>query len=947
MEFCLLGPLFVCRSGNAVPIARGMQQSLLAALLLSANKVVPVNELAEALWGLDPPPSARASLQNMVLRLRRSLADGSRSRIITQPGGYQIRVERGELDVDRFETLLAAAREAGRAGTHAEAAGLFRAALSLWRGRPLTGVPSDLLTQREVPRLEEMRLQALEARIDSDMRIGRHAEVITELRQLVTANPHRERLHVLLMLALHENGQQADALAAYQFARSLLIAELGVEPGAELRWVQRQILTGHSPRPASQPVEMTASPRQSTRPGTGQGVAVVPRQLPTATQAFTGRAGELAELARTLETAGTHAALICAITGMAGVGKTALGLRWAQQIAPRFPDGQLYADLRGFGPTGRPVAPTDALTAFLDALGITSAKIPANEEARQCLYRSRLAGRRMLIFLDNAQDEAQVRPLLPGGPGCVVIVTSRNQLGGLAAVEGAFLLGLGVMSESDAWMLLASRLGHKRVSADQGVVTDLIRLCARLPLALTIVAARSAATPHLPLACLADELSDARTRLDALDTGDVSAALRAVFSWSDLSLSPLAAETFRLLGLYPGPDVTITAAASLAGLDQRKARTVITELARGHLVVEQTSGRYSSHDLLRAYAAELSGELPERARLVAVRRLLDYYLDTATTAARVCGPTTRPGWELTTPQAPSPGSPADRESACAWLEAERSVIRSLAALAERHSLDAYTWQLAEVMRDFYLRRGHWHDMLAVERSAMAAAARAGAHEAEAASRLALGTALTWLCLDEEAHDELCGALRVYHTLGHRRKGESQAHIQLARVARHQDDFRAAISHCNHARRFARDGGHLAEQAHALTMLGSVYAQLGTFRLANACCRQALELHSQTGERLGEALSLQVLGHVCIRTGCPEEAIPLLQMAASIFLESGHRHYHAATLNFLADAYGAAGCKADARHLRQEAFSTLKDLNHPAVEDLRAKLAAGREPTATQ
>ena len=472
MEFFLLGPLEVRHGGRVVPVAPGRQRALLAALLLSGNRVVMADELAEALWGSVPPPSARASLQTYVMRLRQALGDAGRSRITSQPGGYLISLRPGELDVERFESSLAAARQAARAGSHAAAAGRLRAALSLWRGQPLAGVPSDILAVREVPRLAEMRLQALEARIEADLHLGRHAEVIVELRQLAAAEPLRERLHALLMLALYRDGQQARALAAYQAVRRVLVAELGAEPGAELRRLQQQILTADpalaAPAHAADsslevlglggagceelssrlvvdlggegtPASVLAGRQGSSgRGGGARRERVVPQQLPAAVRHFAGRADELAALDGLLDGAGggPGTVVISAIDGTAGVGKTTLAVRWAHSVAERFPDGQLYVNLRGFDPSGVPVAAAEAVRGFLDALQVPVRQIPASLDAQAGLYRSLLAGKRMLIVLDNARDAEHVRPLLPGSRACCVIVTSRCSLMSLVASQG-------------------------------------------------------------------------------------------------------------------------------------------------------------------------------------------------------------------------------------------------------------------------------------------------------------------------------------------------------------------------------------------------------------------------------------------------------------------------------------------------------------------------------
>ena len=625
--------------GVVVPVQKGKQRALLAALLLNAGRAVSLDELAEALWGPDPPPSARVTIQNYVMRLRKALGDTGTSRIGTLPSGYAIQADASELDVARFEDLLCAARAAARERRWRDAADQARSAVSLWRGDPLADVGSELLADREVPRLAEMRLQALETRIDADLHLGCHADVITELRRLVARDPLRERLHAQLMLALYRDGRQAEALAAYQRARQVLVEELGAEPGTGLRDMHQQVLTGDPALAFVPPVPGPASASSAAPPAARPAPAGLPRELPAAVPHFTGRAGALAVLTELLDRPEFSATVvISAINGTAGVGKTALAVHWAHQVSQRFPDGQLYVNLRGYDPSGAPLLSADAVRGFLDALGVPAAQIPAAPQAQAGLYRSLLSGRRMLILLDNARDVAQVRPLLPGSAGCLVLVTSRSQLTGLVAADGARVLTVDVLTDAEALALLGRRLGPERVAAEPAAAAELIMLCARLPLALNIAAARAAARPKHSLAAVAAALRGERGRLDAFDTGDHASSARTVFSWSYRSLSQPAARMFRLLGLHPGPDITEAAAASLAGVAAEAAHRSLAELTAAHLVTEQVPGRFSFHDLLRAYAAEQLGSSdspPERH--AALGRMLDYYLHTAQAAVRSRG----------------------------------------------------------------------------------------------------------------------------------------------------------------------------------------------------------------------------------------------------------------------------------------------------------------------
>jgi DNA-binding SARP family transcriptional activator len=557
MEFCLLGPLEVRCGGAAVPVPAGKQRAVLAMLLLNAGQVVGPHELAEVLWADGPPPSGRLALQNHVLRLRRALGTAGPARITTQPNGYQIRVETGELDVARFEVLVRQARTSARDSLWADAGRRAEAAIALWRGEPLADAGSEVLTLRELPRLAELQLQALELRIEANLRQGGHSEVIGELRKLTGAHPLREHLHALLMLALYQDGRQGEALAAYQHARALLVEELGTEPGPRLRLLQQQILSAH-PVLAGPPSSTTA---RST-PAAADSGPVVPRQLPGTVRHFTGRSAELTALTSLLKEDGEPPAIvISAIGGTAGVGKTALAVHWANQVTARFPDGQLYVNLRGYD-NGQPMTTGEALARFLRALGIPGRDIPSETDERAAQYQSLLAGRRVLVLLDNAMSVAQVRLLVAASPSCTTVVTSRDALTGLVARDGAVRLDLDLLPEADAVTLLCALIGV-RATDDPEATAALAGRCVRLPLALRVAAELAAARPKVPLTHLVAELADRQRLLDLLDAGgDPQTAVRAVFSWSCRHLPGEVLGMFWLLGLHPGPDLDAHAAAA-------------------------------------------------------------------------------------------------------------------------------------------------------------------------------------------------------------------------------------------------------------------------------------------------------------------------------------------------------------------------------------------------
>jgi DNA-binding SARP family transcriptional activator len=578
---------------------------LLVVLALSAGEPVLYDRLATALWADRQPTGARRVLQLYVTRLRR-LLDGELIR--TVPGGYLLATNPELVDAVRFDRLLDDAKAAGDAD--AERASLV-AALALWRGEPFDGVPSAWLETVEAPRLSARRLAAQERRIEFDLAGRPTGDLVAEIEELAARYPLREQYWSYLMTALAYAGRRADALETYQRLYRVLAEELGIEPSQPLRELHSRILDGDLA------FDPPAGPRTSDPPP--------PEQLPATVNYFVGRGDALARLDALLpapEDAAPAAVVIATITGAAGTGKTALAVRWARRVADRFPDGQLYVNLRGFDPSGTPLAPAEASRQLLLALGMAPHRIPVDPEARAGLYRTLSAGRRMLVVLDNARDSHQVRPLLPGGGGCLVVVTSRDQLAGLVVHDGAQPFEVDVFTRDEAVRLLTARLGAERVGVEPRAVQDIVERCGRHPLALNVVAARAVRHPDFPLAVLAAESG-----------ADVLTDLRAEFAVSYRTLSPDAARIFRLLGRHPGPDASDAAIAGLAGLSLPRVRASLAELVGIHMLVEHRPGRYGCHGLLRAYAAELAARESGDERRAGPRRILDHYLHAAPSAA--------------------------------------------------------------------------------------------------------------------------------------------------------------------------------------------------------------------------------------------------------------------------------------------------------------------------
>jgi DNA-binding SARP family transcriptional activator/tetratricopeptide (TPR) repeat protein len=957
VEFRLLGPVQI-RSvgGEIVQLNRRKERLALSVLLLQPERIVTADRLIDLLWAQAPPPAARASLQTLMSRIRgalRSAADGDTgdpARLSAQGEGYVLHVEPQSVDLHRFRTLVDEARAIDDPSLRSAR---LTAALSLWRGPALAGTAIGALREQLCADLEESRFAAISDRIDADIAAGRHADLIPELSRLIAEHPLREQLHGQLMMALYRSGRRADALDAYRRARQRLVAELGLEPGPQLRRLESAIIAdapdleaGVDHRlPGSGNTASTMTGSQAARPEASAPAVeepVRPAQLPSDLGSFVGRTAYIRQLDSLLpeEHADRRiptATVIAVIAGTGGVGKTSLAVHWAHRVRRLFPDGQLYVNLRGFDAEGASMSAAEALQGFLDALQVPGHRIPEGLSAQSSLYRSMVADRRMLIVLDNARDAEQVRPLLPGAPGCLVLITSRNRLSSLIVTEGARLVHVGLLSVAEARELLVSRCGVQRVTAEPEAVDEIVACCARLPLALAIVSARAAANPGFTLSALAGELRAADGGLDAFDGEQDAIDMRAVFSWSYRTLTTDAARLFRLLGLHAGPDIAIPAAASLAGIPVRKVRTLLAALTAAHLLTEQSPGRYTFHDLLRAYATELVEVHDTDAdRRAALTRLFDHYLHTADLANRLLYQK-RGSVGV---GAPHPGVTladlTDLRHALAWFSAEHHVLLAAIDHATEHGFDTHTWQLARVLTLFFQRGGLWHRMVATQRTVLDATSRMTDPEGLAHLHRSLAVALAALGRDDDAHTHLRYALDRFRELDDPIY-QADTHMSLAWVCERLRRPEAVLHHCEQALALSRAAGQKMAQADALNGIGWAHARLGHYEQSLAYCREALALHEEVGDAHGEAGALDSLGFIHHHLDDDVQAVAYYQRALDRYRKVGSRYYETRTLTRLGDLHQTAADHTTARHTWQLALDILDELNHPDADQVRDRL----------
>ena len=936
-----MGDLGAWRDGQPVRLGGEKPRTVLGVLAVQPGVWVRREALAEAVWDGALPDAAQNLVQTYISRLRGLLAPRQAGRarlrlLESMSGSYRLEISESQLDLLTFRKLAAQAC-AARATDLSSACELFEQALSLSPGVPL----ADLhLLANYPPRTaiaEHLASVVVDYAETAAELGGRQEQAIPHLRALLRREPLNEKAAACLMQALAAEGQQAAALQVYADTAALLDAELGVRPGQTLMRMQLRVLRRKVPPAGGQePAGQQPGPAAAgERLWTGRQPA--PRQLPAPPRHLIGRVRQLRALSR-LAGEAEHAGAVAVISGTAGIGKTALAVHWAHQAADRFPDGQLYINLRGFDPAGSPLTPGQVVRGFLDALGVPADRVPGDPDAQIGLYRSILATRRVLIVLDNAADASQVRPLLPGGPGCVVIVTTRLQLDGLAATDGARPVRLGMLTEGESRQLLASFAGAARVEAEPAEAADLIRICAGLPLALCVAGARAQGRPGFPLAALVAELRHARLRLDGLDAGDAAVSLRTAFFSSYRQLGKNAARAFRLVGIAPGPDIAASAAASLLAEPPRRSALALAELTRSNLLAEHAPGRYSLHDLLRAYATEQCRRRETAAeRRAALRRLLDYYLHTAHAADRLLFPS-RPALALG-PADPgvTPAPLTDSAGALAWFRAEHQVLLAATADARDQGSYAYAWQLSCCLAMFLDTRGYWHDFKVAQTIAVDAAAQLGDPAALARSHHALAHACVRLGDDRDARTQFTAALRLYRELGNH-AGQGGVFIGLGQLAQGGGHYEEALGLSRQAAQHYQAARQDVGRARALNQSGFALAYLGDLGRALADCSRAVELYRELGAAgPGPAEAWDSLGYVRHLRGEYRQAVLCYERAIGIFQRLDDTYDQATVLVHLGDAHLLAGQRWAGRAVLRQALAILSELNHHEAAAVEARL----------
>jgi DNA-binding SARP family transcriptional activator/tetratricopeptide (TPR) repeat protein len=961
MRFSVLGPVRVWRGDHELRLGPPKQRALLALLLVQAGRPVPVHDIVDTLWGQAPPDSAVNVVQRHVGLLRRVFepglpTGGSSGWLLRTSGGYRLDVPAGSLDLLRLREAREEAARSAAGGDPAAAAEALAEALGMWQGPVASDIPPEIRANPVFGAVDREIVAAAKEAAGHAVRAGtaQIALVLPVLSRASALHPLDEDLHAQLVTALAAIGHRAEALRVYDTVRERLEEELGLDPGEVLQAAWQGALRGDPPvDPAWSPAltRTHATDGEDPAPSTaeydtdvaaGPGLCQLPVQLPT----FTGRVAELQELNRLLPAEGPPpGTVITAVVGMAGVGKTALAVTWAHQVADRFPDGQLYVDLRGFHSTGSVMSEAEALRSLLDGLGVPAQRMPPGLDGQVALYRSLLKGRRVLIVLDNARDSKQVRRLLPAAAGCLAVVTSRNQLTGLVAEFGAHCVTLGPLTESDAMALLTRRIGAARVARELGACAEIIARCGRLPLALAILGARVVVEPAYSLEAVLAELRDGRSGLDAFNAEAPLADARSVFSWSYHALSPGAARLFRLLALHPGPDWSVAAAASLAGLDVTATRPLLKELLWAHLTTRRAGNRFFCHDLLRAHATELLAAEESQAEVTdAWHRLLDHYLHTAHAADTVVFPHR----ERVPLRPPVPGTtvtrPADLPAALDWMTAERSVLITLVTADTPYGGGAQRWRLAAVLERHLDRAGRWQEQEVAQKAAVALTEELGDLSGQAYAYQALGFACVRLEQWEAAERHLARALVLLIGTSDP-DGQAVTHRYLAYLANVRRRHDEALGHYLRASALYRLTGRRGGEGSVRNEMGWTYLATGALSEAREQCEQAIALNRQIGHRGGEAAAWDTLGSAYERAHDRQRALTCCQRALELYRDIHDRSMEADTLAHIGSLHSQAGDRAGAERAWRDALAILEELDHPDAEGVRARLAEVAAPKA--
>ncbi|GLY93176.1 BTAD domain-containing putative transcriptional regulator [Actinoplanes sp. NBRC 103695] len=928
IDIRVLGPLEVRLGERPIHLGTPKQRTVLALLVLHAGRPVSVSRLVDELWPESAPESAVANVTTYVSRLRRSLSAHG-CELDRRDAQYVLTAAAGAIDLRRFAESADRGDAAWRAGDVAGAAAHYSGAVRLWRGDLVDGVTAGPELSAARAEWDDRRLAVFERSVRARLRLGYAAEESSGLRRHTGAEPLRETGWQLLMAALHLAGNPAAALEAYARAKDVLAARLGVDPGPGLRDMHRAVLRSDDAAVLALLAPAPAPPAARPEP-----VPAGPAQLPLEAFGFVGRRGQLDRLDAVLLTDAEPAARIAVVSGTAGVGKTALAVHWAHRVRDRFPDGQLHVNLQGFDPAGAAVRPAVALRRFLEAFGVPPQRIPSEPEALAGAYRSLLADRRVLIVLDNAADAEQVRPLLPGSAACRVLVTSRNQLSGLVAAEGARPIALDLFSGADASRVLAHRLGEQRLEAEPTAAGEIVERCARLPLALAIVAARAAIDPDVPLASLAATLRDTAGALDLLGGADPLTDMRAVLSWSYRQLGPDAAALFRLLGLHPGPDVTADAAASLAGAPVDRA---LCELAEASLVAEQRPGRFVLHDVLRAYASELAERTdPEPDRRAATTRMLDHYTHSLAVAARLIS------WRPQDAELPPPAEGtvvaglADEPAAEAWLHAEEPALHAALDRAVHLGLDRYAVLIPHHLLRHLHHHARWEDVVTIQTVALRAAERLGDVREQVHARRTIAGDLAKIGKTAEAYDELYAALDLAERDGYVR-GMATTRRTLSYVCDVEKNFDEALEHDREALALYQRLGDRWGEASAHNGIAWTMVRLGRHAEAIPPALTALALFEEDGNRAGQAHTLDSLGFVHRSLGDHEESLASFRRALELFRVLGDQYRQGVVLENIGDTLSAADRAGEAAGAWREALDIFAALDQPEADGLRRKL----------